>query len=286
LFSGPFANNTTLEVVLGGNVVGYVFTCPPSLPDARVHQEQRWVLYAGALPLPPTGIVLRTPLTLRDPVTTLEQWNATWPKLWREGAHYVKVYSASYPSITTAAPPPAPSLTIQRSVGATTDEALGVAKPTGWRSKALDGGAAGGTEREPVGGGQTDGDDPGQIDYRFQSGVPVAAYDAAGYGVMHGYVFGTAIPATSGYRTNQEHWTLLPGYAPPGSRTGASQMPLEKVQQDEAGLVGVVVNQGYILPRTVNSVGTFQQFSRAVWKDGSTYVIATCAYLDAQPVDP
>ncbi|TKD10417.1 hypothetical protein [Polyangium fumosum] len=282
MLNGPFANNTTLEVVLQGNVVGYVFACPPSLREERVHQEQHWVLYAGALPLPPTGIVLRTPLTLREPVTTLAAWNATWPGLWREGAHYVKVYSASYDSIGSAEPPPAPALSSKRRVDDTTGKGL----PTRLPAKPLAGGVAGGTEREPAGGWPTGEDDPGQIDYRFQSGVPIAAYDAATYGQIHGYVFGTAIPATSGYRTNQEHWTLLPGYAPPGSRTGASQMPLEKVQQDEAGLVGVVVvDPSRTLPRTVNSVGTFQAFSSAVWKEGSTYVIASCAYLDAPPVD-
>ncbi|MDC0746842.1 hypothetical protein [Polyangium mundeleinium] len=282
MLNGPFADNTTLEVVLQGNVVGYVFACPPSLRDERVHQEQRWVLYEGALPLPPTGIVLRTPITLREPVTTLADWNATWPGLWRKGAHYVKVYSASYDSIRTAVPPPAPPLSDARSAGMTT----GVSLPTKRTSKALDGGTGERTEWGAEGGEQTDGDKRDQIDYRFQSGVPIATYDATTYGQIRGYVFGTAIPATSGYRTNMECWTLLPGYAPPGSRSGASQMPLEKVARDESGLVGVVTNPGQILPTTVNSLGTFQQFSSAVWKEGSTYVIATCAYLDAPPADP
>ncbi|MDI1447783.1 hypothetical protein [Polyangium sp. 6x1] len=288
MFNGPFADNTTLEVVLNGNLVGYVFACPPSIPNERVHQEQRWVLYDGALPLPSTGITLRTPQTLREPLTTLEAWNATWPDLWRKGAHYVKVYSASYASISTAAPPPAPTLSIARSVGMAIEERIGVALPTKRTSKALDGSTATTAEWGPAGGGQTGGgDERGQIDYRFQSGVPIAAYDPTAYGQIRGYVFGTAIPATTSYRTNVEYWTLLPDYAPPGSRSGASQMPLEKVAQDEAGLVGVVIaNPGRILPRTVDSESAFRQFSSAVWKEGSTYVIAACAYLDAPPADP
>lgn len=219
---GPLPNNTHLEIMQNGAVVGHAFATAGTAP---VTQVQRWVLHKAFVP-PPDGKIVLMKSSLA--IATLSDWkaelNRTPSSLWLTDATYVKVNcrgdsalpadqasatAPGFPIVRSRTPLISPLAADGQRVGAEGAEPSREAWPEpGVPAPALEGLLG---RREKL--------DHQVIDRAGVSqnvGIPAEP-------LFNTKIFGTApFDDTGTSYKNVEYWALPPHYLKPGTLSGAT----------------------------------------------------------------